>query len=175
MRVNNRAGAKRAAPIISLVLLALICLLSSCAPGTDLPDGEEGEYSFMYGNIEITPGDDMAPILAALGEPSKYYEAASCAFEGLDKIYTFGSLQINTYPDGEVDRVLTLVLLDDANLTPEGVTIGSDKEAVLAAYGEEYEGGDSSLTYKKGRVELKFLLRDGSVTSVQYRDTAANE
>ncbi len=174
MRVKNRACARRKAQLISLALLALICLFSSCAPGTDLPDGEEGEYSFVYGNIQITPGDDIAPILGALGEPTKYYEAASCAFEGLDKIYTFGSLQINTYPDGAADRVLTLVLLDDANLTPEGVTIGSDRMAVLAAYGEEYEGGESSLTYKKGRVELKFLLRDGSVTSVQYRDVAAN-
>jgi hypothetical protein len=69
--------------------------------------------------------------------------------------------------------VLSIILLDDANLTPEGVTIGSGREEVIAAYGNNYEGGDTALTYKKGGTELKFLLRDGCVTSVQYYDSEA--
>ncbi len=158
------------AAVVLILMLMFPTILTSCNGGTG---GKDEKFSFVYNNIEITPDDDMAPILASLGEPTKYYEAASCAFNGLDKMFTWGSVQINTYPDGSKDRVLSIILLDDANLTPEGVTIGSSREAVIAAYGNNYEGGETALTYKKGGTELKFLLRDGCVTSVQYYDSEA--
>lgn len=160
----------RAVTFTFVLLLVFPMILTSCNDGT----GEEDDkFSFVYNDVKIIPGDDMAPILATLGEPTKYYEAASCAFNGLDKMYTWGSVQINTYPDGDKDRVLSIILLDDANLTPEGVTIGSGREAVIAAYGNNYEGGETALTYSKGGTELKFLMRDGCVTSVQYYDSEA--
>ena len=157
--------------IILLSIILLLFLLPGCGEA-DETLGEEGKFSFVYNGVEIVPGGDIAPVLAALGEPTGYYEAASCAFDGLDKIYTYGSVRINTYPDGEVDRVLSVVLLDDACLTLEGVGIGSDVEAVIAAYGNEYTGTGNSMTYTRGGTELKFLIKDGYVSSIQYHNIA---
>jgi hypothetical protein len=170
--INAKAHVSSSIGYFFLILIAAPLILISCG-GNSTPAGNE-KYSFVYNNVEITPGDDIAPIVKALGEPSKYYEAASCAFNGLDKMYTYGSVQINTYPDGGCDKVLSIVILDDANMTPEGITIGSEKEKVIAAYGTDYEGGDTSLIYKKGGTELKFILRDGCVTSIQYYDVEAS-
>lgn len=158
------------------VLLFALVLSFFMFPGCgekEEPREEADKYCFVYNGIEIVPGEDIAPVIAALGEPTSYYEAASCAFEGLDKIYTYGGVQINTYPDGEVDRVLSVVLLDDACLTPEGVGIGSDVEAVIAAYGNEYTSTENSMTYMRGDAELKFILRDGCVSSIQYYDISS--
>ena len=61
-----------------------------------------------------------------------------------------------------------ITLLDDSLSTPEGIFVGSEKSAVIAAYGEGEDNG-SSLQYNAGKVKLVFLVRDGRVTSVQYR------
>ena len=42
-------------------------------------------YVFEYNGVKIGMDMEAAPIIAALGEPSSYFEAPSCAFEGLDK------------------------------------------------------------------------------------------
>ncbi|MGI6167172.1 MAG: hypothetical protein ACOYIA_03430 [Eubacteriales bacterium] len=158
--------------VLLFALILSLFILPGCGEEEEPPE-EADRFCFLYNGVEIVPGEDIAPVIAALGEPTRYYEAASCAFEGLDKIYTYGGVQINTYPDGEVDRVLSVVLLDDACLTPEGVGIGSDVQAVIAAYGNEYTGTENSMTYTCGNTELKFLLRDGSVSSIQYYNIGA--
>lgn len=158
--------------LLLVIITMLILLFTSCSEGSEKPTVEE-KYSFIYNNVQITPGNDIAPILNSLGESTKYYEAASCAFNGLDKMYTYGSLQVNTYPDGGCDRVLSIVLLDDSIMTPEGITIGTEKDKVIAVYGTDFEVGETALIYKKGGTELRFILRDGYVTSIQYYDIEA--
>ena len=110
----------------------------------------------------------MAPILAALGQWRDYAESASCAFEGLDKVYTYAGFEIQTYPEGEKDFVYIIVLQDDTVATEKGVRIGATKEAVIAAYGTPDKETDTSLTYNGKGMYLQFILRDGAVTSIQY-------
>lgn len=159
--------------IITAILAGFLALvLPSCSEGTRAPADTE-TFCIKYNNVEIEPGTDMAAVLASLGEPKSYFEAASCAFSGLDKTFNYGSLRIDTYPDGDTDRILSIVLLDDAIATPEGITIGSSRAEVLTAYGGNYEGGADALTWRKGSSLIKILFRDDSVTSVQYYDANA--
>ena len=55
-------------------------------------------FVFISGDVQIVIDAEAEPIVEALGEPKSYFEAASCAFEGLDKIYTYGGFEVNTYP-----------------------------------------------------------------------------
>lgn len=151
----------------ALAVLLVVFLLAACEGG-EQPDGGK-PYSFIYNNVEITPGGDFGKVRDALGEPASYYEAASCAFDGLDKIYTYGSMQITASESGsEGEKIYSVTLLDDSLATPEGISVGSEKSAVLTAYGEGTDNG-SSLVYSGGGTQLVLLIRDGFVTSVQYR------
>lgn len=119
--------------------------------------------------VSIAMDNEMQGILEQLGEPASYFESASCAFEGLlDKTYTYEHFRIETYPDGDKDRVSSVVFLDDIAETKEGVGIGMKKEDMENAYGTEYEEKDGMAVYTKDGKHLSFLIHDGKIESVQY-------
>lgn len=151
--------------LLVLVAVALI----SCTPDGDVQTDGGAALKFEYKGVSMAPGDDFADIGAKLGNPDGYYEAASCAFDGKDKIYTFGSVQISVSPLNGKDIIYMITLLDDSLATPEGIYVGATKASVIEAYGAQGTDKGSSLTYNSGKTDLVFLIRDDCVTSVQYR------
>lgn len=131
------------------------------------------KYVMNYQGCDLPANADFAPLLAYLGDPANYFEAESCAFEGLDKTYTYDAVEIITYPDEDVDRISTVRILTNAVSTPEGITIGSTPEDVTAAYGEEYDAIGQQYTYEDGDCLLSILFQDGKAISVEY--TALND
>ena len=133
---------------------------------------ESDAYVFQSGSTSIAINDNMADVLSALGESQSYFEAASCAFDGLDKTYTYSGFIITTRPDGEEDFVNSILLTDDSVTTPEGAYIGSTLEEVTAAYGEAAPSESGVLTYTKGDTSLNIILQDGVVASIEYLPAA---
>ena len=99
-----------------IALLAVFCMvfsLAACAApqnteikGTTPDVGNPGDpeaYYFTHKGTDIRLNGDMEAILNALGEPKSYTEETSCAFEGLDKTYTYDSFIIQTYPRADRD------------------------------------------------------------------------
>ena len=154
--------------LIFLLLATMVLSLVACK-NNDNPPAEEGKtYTFAVGTTKIAIDADAAPILAALGQWRDYAESTSCAFEGLDKVYTYAGFEIQTYPMGEKDFVYMVILQDDTVATEKGIRIGSAKDAITAAYGTPDEETATALTYRGKGMYLQFLLRDGAVTSIQY-------
>lgn len=133
----------------------------------------ESKYVLTYQGCALPANADFAPLLAYLGDPANYFEAESCAFEGLDKTYTYDGVEIVTYPDEDVDRISSVRILSEAVSTPEGITIGSTPEDVTAAYGEDYTAVGQQYTYEDGDCLLSVLFQDGKAVSVEY--TALND
>lgn len=134
----------------------------------DTPTGYIFEAETDGGKVSVWADMDMKTVLEGLGEADTYFEAASCAFEGLDKTYTYAHFQIETYPDGEIDRVSSIVFLDDLAETAEGVSIGMTKEEMESAYGTDYAADGDMAVYTKDGMHLSFLVKDGKIESVQY-------
>lgn len=140
----------------------------------DKTTGSKG-YVFVYKGTTIEVDADVAPIVEALGEPASYFEAASCAFEGLDKIYTYSGFELNTYPSGEKDQVSAVVFKDDSVSTAEGVCIGDTLEKVQQVYGEDGTEENGMLVYAKDGMKLCIIMKDGSVASIEYRSTVLEQ
>ena len=154
---------------ILIYLLLATMVLTFVACNNNNPPAEQGKsYTFVSGTTQIAIDADAAPILAALGQWRDYAESASCAFEGLDKVYTYAGFEIQTYPMNEKDFVYMIILQDDTVATEKGVRIGDAKEAVITAYGTPDSESDTALTYNATGMYLQFILRDGTVTSIQY-------
>ena len=161
--------------------LGLTLSLAACGGGNAPAGGESpapqnsaapqaaGAYVFTTGDgVTVSVDEDMAQVLTDLGEAQSYFEAESCAFEGLDKTYTYPGFVITTRPDGENDYVNSIRLTDDSVSTVDWVYIGISEADVKAGYGEDGGADQGMLSYTAGGVSLNFILEDGAVISIEY-------
>ncbi|MDF2485095.1 MAG: hypothetical protein K0R46_1263 [Herbinix sp.] len=133
----------------------------------DVATPSEG-YSFEYNDVTIPMNVDAAPIVEVLGEPVEYFEAASCAFQGLDKIYYYNGFELGTYPNAEKDFVSYVNLLDDSVTTEKGIYLGSTLDDIIAAYGDDYTAEGTSYVYRLGETKLTFIVEEDAVTAITY-------
>ena len=127
-----------------------------------------GGYVFSYKGTDISVDADATGILEALGEANSYFESPSCAAQGIDKLYTYNDFELETYPDGDIDRGLYVRLKSDAVSTQEGITTSSTKDEIKEAYGEPTSEVSGNMVYEKGDMKLKFIFDGDSVVSIEY-------
>ncbi|MBP7174980.1 MAG: hypothetical protein KBA53_02030 [Thermoclostridium sp.] len=169
-----------AVALMLVVALAAILLLKvgnrDVAGNNDNPQPQTGNsnpnedlgYVFEYKGVKIAVEAESTTVLDALGEPMNYFEAPSCAFEGMDKVYTYGGFEFQTYTKGEKDYIASIHFLDDSITTPEGIGLNASLEDITKAYGTDYQQSFSQYTYTKGKCNLSFILENNEVVSVQY-------
>lgn len=155
--------------ILSVILAVLmLCVMTACGTEPEEPQETQRvpEWSLNVNGNELYVGMDMPK---DLGEPTAYFEAASCAIQGLDKDYTYGSILVKTEDDGKTERIVGLTILDDGAATNMGATIGDSRDKVVGVHGTPSSESETALIYHAGDgVVAKFLLRDGVVTSIAY-------
>lgn len=168
-----------------LLALALTVSLAACGgddpapstgdPGTATPDVVDNEtpmYSFVFGDKRVDVNEDMTLALANLGEPQTYFEAESCAFDGLDKTYTYSGFTITTRPEDGKDYIQSILLTDDSVTTAKGIYIGSARDEVIASYGETDDSLPTLLSYTSAGTTLNFILDGDTVVSIEYLPAA---
>lgn len=132
-------------------------------------------YLFTAGSVTIAVDAEAGPLVEQLGSPVSYFSAASCAFEGLDKMYTYNGFELDTYPQGDKDYVSSVILKDDSVTTAEGIAIGDSLAKLQKAYpdGGTAEGG--MLVYEKEGMKLCFILENEEIISIEYRSTVLDQ
>ncbi len=73
-------------------IVLLMIFLSGCTQNNDV----EG-YLYRVNGLDIAMGQPAEDFLSKTGNPTDQYSAPSCAFDGDDTVYDFGSYQITTY------------------------------------------------------------------------------
>ena len=137
------------------------------------PNAADTNFAFTYEGVDVIVGTDMNSLVDSLsavaGEP-QYFEAASCAGDGMSKTYTYkgGSFSISTNPSGGSDIISSIMLNDDTVSTAEGICIGSSADDITAAYGEATSSTETTITYEKGSSTIVFVLQDGKVNNIIY-------
>ena len=197
IRKENEEMKKAAALIISGICMVALSACATTNPAENNPAGvseapsqeaqvgdagviadeTEGEpYYFEVNGVKFTADTKSQVFLDACKEAKHYYEAKSCAFEGMDKVYTYDSYEITTYPKGDSDYIASIVLKDDTVTTAEGIYISSPKEKVLSTYGENYTEKNGAFVYSSGGMELRFIFdSNDACISIEYASTVLNE
>ncbi len=104
--------------------------------------------------------------IAALGEPSSITEAPSCVYEGVDRLFNYGAFTLTTTPDADGnDRITEFSVISDAISLKNGITIGSDKAAVEAAFGTDYTASFGVLKFALTGAEISIVLDDNNCVS----------
>jgi len=129
---------------------------------------DESGFAFVTGDIIINMDDYMGDVLEALGEPFGVFEAPSCAFDGIDRIFQFAAVQIHTYPVDDRDYVHTIMVRDDSVSTAGGIFLGSSFNDLISAYGSDYEHEANMFVYTRSGTTLSFLVENDMVVSILY-------
>ncbi|MCL1914861.1 MAG: hypothetical protein FWG10_13555 [Eubacteriaceae bacterium] len=164
--------------VLTMFSLVLVLSIAGCSSGDskdhsgsqiqNTGEAQADKYEFVYKGTTITMKAKAGPILEAIGEHNAYYEAPSCAFEGLDKTYSYSGFDVVTYTLNGVDYINSVVLMDDTISTPEGIAIGSNVEAIKSAYEEASAYSGPSYTIEQKDTILLILTDNAVATSIQY-------
>lgn len=161
-------------------LLAAVMLLALAACQNDTPttpdapkepDGKgnvtEGAYSFTLGGVELIPG--TAFDASALPEAESVTQVPSCANQGTDNLYNYGTVEVTAFNDGSGEVIYSVYIFDPNTPTPEGLYLGDGLEQVETLYGTDYTTDGTQLTFQKGETLLILLLENDQVISIDYR------
>jgi hypothetical protein len=148
----------------TIITLLAVFLLLGCSKSPAKTDN----YYFKLGKQEIAMGQEAKAVIATLGTPKDTYSSPSCAFEGDDTVYDYGSYQITTFVSEGVEKFTGVYLIDKTISTKEGLHIGSSMDEMVAAYGDKYVESYGSYTYSLDKTDLAFVIVDKVVTSISY-------
>lgn len=135
------------------------------AAGLSAPDPTS--YGFTLAGVKMTPGDVFDP--AGLPEAESVFEMTSCAFEGTDKMYNYGTIELTAADDGKSQIIYSIVILDPNTPTDEGLYLGDPLSTVTDIYGTEYAENGNQITYQTEDTLFILIMQNGYVSSIEYR------
>ncbi len=168
--------------LLLTMMVAMVTALTACGGsdtqeiGSDAAetDSEEGGSDVAVAGYTWEVDDVLLYIDATedvtvdlLSEEPDYFESASCAYDGMDKIYTYNNYVITFYEGDGYDGIQLITLTSDLVSTTEGVCIGSSYDDVIAAYGESDSSSETLVSYEDDGTEIRFVLSEGSVISIE--------
>lgn len=142
------------------------------APATQAQQGgsetSDKGFTFTTNGVEIYMDEDAAPVIEGLGEYKDYTESSSCAFEGMDKSYFYGSYYVLTGSLSGREFISGLYFVDDTVETDEGLCIGDSKDKVEQLYGTDGFNGSNAYVMDKGPSKLTIILEGDEVSGITY-------
>lgn len=127
---------------------------------------EVSGYYIVVDDVEVYIGATQEETIECITEEPDYFEAESCAYEGMNYIYTYNNYTLTFFDEGDDVVVECITLQNDIVETGEGAYIGQSREEIEAIYGTDYEGDDTAIVYTKDSSEMQFIFSDGDVISI---------
>ena len=175
--------------IAMLALLVLVAALAACGSEAELNEdlvitrgteaaeaagetqAEEAQveriYSFLADGVELVPGADFDP--GVLPEAASVYTVPSCAIEGTDNVYNYGTFEVTAFDEGNGEQIYLIYIIDPNITTPEGLALGDSLDRMLELYGDSYVQSGSAYEYSGGSTMLSIILQNDVVASIEYR------
>jgi len=162
---------------ITIIIMVFVLLFAFSACGDKEQAGfSESDLIFEYNGEAFALDSDASLLVAALGEGYEFSEAVSCAYKGMDKTYSFGDIDIYTYPLDDIDRIDEIYIMSDKYSTKKGITVGSTLDDIVEAYGESYTdlGGGMLVIAPEGTPEdtsapcIYFIMDSDTVVEFSF-------
>lgn len=137
------------------------------------PAGEAVQiaYDYVLNGTTIVVGEEAAPVLEKLGAEDSLFEAPSCAFTGVSYYYTYGGVQVITYPDEHdqsLNRLYEVDLIDNTAATNEGIRVGDTYDDLIAKYGKPDQETPAYASYQTEGKAVRFFLEGDNIKQIVY-------
>ena len=129
-----------------LVVMALLCSFALTGCGSQVE--ETNNAGVIVADTTFMMADDATNMKSTLGEAKDYFEQASCAFEGLDRIYTYEDIIVTTFEDGETEKIYSIEFLTANAKTSEGTTVGDSIDTIKEKHGDALQNVEGTDIYE---------------------------
>lgn len=146
--------------LVAVVLLGSVNVVQAAPKG----------YGFTYNRVTVYMNSKASKFLEKAGTPKSKSESKSCAYDGMDRTYTYKDFIVKTYSKSKngAEYINSIVLRTSKVSTKEGIKIGSSKNDVIDAYGRA-TARFGVYTYTKGKCKLMIEMDSkDKVSSITY-------
>ena len=120
-----------------------------------------------YDDVDVTPGAIFDE--SKISKTANVSEIPSCAFDGVDKVYTYPEVEITVAEINGKSTVYSVYFIDETITTGEGVKISDSKDLMIEKYGKDYDNSlNNKFDYNKGNVTLSFVIENDIITGIEY-------
>lgn len=163
--------------MIVFCVMAILYILCACEKQSSSQKKEKEEkktsvqedFYYQYEDKKVFLGQKIEEAVEVLGEDYEYFEAPSCAAQGMDMFYYYQNITIRANEIEEEKVVTEVSFKNDTVATPEGIRISSSYADVVGKYGNEYKTNGTAIEYIAGNVMLMFDMKDGKVAAIVYQ------
>ena len=166
MKVNM----KRILALCTVLLLIFALVACDNADKDDDNVVPLNNYYVVYNGVRIDVGVDMKNYITKIGNYTSV-DGEACGTDEKDVIYTLSGIEIETHVSGDSEIVRQIKIINDSQTTLKGITIGSTKDEVIAAYGNEYTVGSSgAIRYEGDTSAIEFHFgASGDVSNIYIK------
>lgn len=152
-----------------MVLLCLIlCFLTACEDVNKDDTKQLMETQIQVGDTVISLDEDMAEVLASLGESKDYTETKSCLYDGYDKVYTYDQVVITAYPKGDRDYVSGMEVTSAAVKLSSGLKVGDSLDVIKEKYdSDELVINNDTCLYETENYGVQFYLTGDDIDGIE--------
>ena len=159
--------------ILALIMALLLTLAIVSCGEADIDHNDVvmlKNYTVNYNGVMLEVGVDMSNYISKIGE-YKSEDGEACGTSEKDVIYTLSGIEIETHVSGDSEIVRQIKIINDAQTTQKGITIGSSRDDVIAAYGNSYaEGSTGALRYEGDTSAIEFHFGvSGNVSNIYIK------
>lgn len=140
---------------------------TEAAPAAEAVQPGGRSYVFNADGVELVAGTAFDP--SVLPEADSVYEVPSCAIEGTDNLYNYGTFELTAFDNGTSEMIYSILLLDPNVTTPEGLALGDSIARMAELYGDTYTQEGSTYTYTGDAQVLYIIAQGDNVASIEYR------
>ena len=161
---------KQGIVFIIVIIILLLVLPRNTAKHTINNENrvEISSYYLTYNNVDIRVNNNFNNYLAVLGRYNDYRESYS-NLPGT--IYYYDNFQIETYYDGNVERIKSILFTGDNIYTNEGISIGDPEEYIIKTYNAATKYQNNVYVYDLNDTRLTFIVENGYIISIEYSAT----
>lgn len=129
----------------------------------------EGKYRFSHNGFEIAPGSKVDSALLAFGDDYDRMEVASCAYQGVDIVYTYPGFTLYAYTDAGVEYI-NVIEVTNSLIDCGGISVGDSLKKARDLYGEPTVGDDFGVLYHDGKTELQISTNgEDTIVAIVYK------
>ena len=159
---------KQAVVFIIIIIALVIFIPRNNKTATNKNLKEITSYYLTYNNVDIRVNNNFGNYLSVLGRFNDSRESDS-QYPGT--IYYYDNFQIETYYEGNVERIKSILFTSNNVFTNEGLSIGDPESYIIKTYNQATNYKDNVYIYELNGTRLTFIVSNEKIISIEYSIT----